>query len=358
MSARVKCLLAAALAALALGPAPAAAQVSVTVSAGAEVTEAADCSSYTGEGDLCWDTDDDVLYIGDGATATAVGPGSGSGDMTKAVYDVADDGASDTANALAANGANCDAGQAPLGVDASGAVEGCWSPATGSVATDAIFEAAGDMAVGTGANTSARVAIGADNTIWKSTGTTGEWSNTLDIASLDMSGGTNTIPWLVGTNPTVNATGEAGLDSDGANVTGDMTLRVYDGTNVVSMGRKLFDINVTVVKPQDVADAVRDAFLFYSNETGMTYTVTSIKCWAGADDTTLNVEETDADGANNATVDALECATGTGPFTVIETTITGATIEAGHLLWLDFDDTDDPSYVKLTISGWFNAAVD
>lgn len=35
----------------------------------------------------------------------------------------------DTAVALAANGANCSAGQAPLGVDASGAAEGCFTPA-------------------------------------------------------------------------------------------------------------------------------------------------------------------------------------------------------------------------------------
>ena len=292
------------LAALAVCVGPARAQVSVTVSAGSEVAEATDCSSYTAAGALCLDTDDGIFYVGGGAAAIAVGPGAGS------------------------------------------------------VAADAIFDAAGDLVQGTGANTSARLAVGADNTILKSTGTAAEWSNTLDIASLDMSGGTNTIPWLVGTNPTVNATGEAGLDSDGANVTGDMSLRVYDGTNVVSMGRKLFDINVTVVKPQDVADAVRDAFLFWSNETGMVYTITSIKCWAGADDTSLAVEVTDAAGANNAAIDALECATGTGPFTVTETTITDATIAAGELLWLDFDDTDDPSYVKLTISGWFNAAVD
>jgi hypothetical protein len=49
----------------------------------------------------------------------------GSGDMTKAVYDTGDDGSADTANALAANGANCAAGLYPLGVDVSGAVESC-----------------------------------------------------------------------------------------------------------------------------------------------------------------------------------------------------------------------------------------
>jgi hypothetical protein len=162
-----------------------------------------------------------------------------------------------------------------------------------------------------------------------------------------------------GTNPTVDAAGEIAIDTDGANVTGDMTLRVYDGAATVAIGRKLHDIHVTVVKPQDLADAVRDAFLFWSNETGMTFTITSIKCWAGTDDTTLNVEETDADGQNNTTVDAIECATnGTGVYTDAQTTFTGATIEAGHLLWLDFDDTDDPSFVKITVSGWFNAAVD
>jgi len=39
-------------------------------------------------------------------------------------------GNSATATALAANGANCDAGNAPLGVDASGAVEGCFDVCT------------------------------------------------------------------------------------------------------------------------------------------------------------------------------------------------------------------------------------
>ena len=34
--------------------------------------QAADCSSYTGEGQLCWDTDDDDLSIGDGAAALTV----------------------------------------------------------------------------------------------------------------------------------------------------------------------------------------------------------------------------------------------------------------------------------------------
>ena len=42
-------------------------------------------------------------------------------------------GNASTATALAANGANCSAGQAALGVNASGAAEGCWTPSTGSM---------------------------------------------------------------------------------------------------------------------------------------------------------------------------------------------------------------------------------
>lgn len=46
----------------------------------------------------------------------------------------------------------------------------------GSVATDAIWDAAGDLAVGTGANTAARLAIGANATVLTSNGTTASWA--------------------------------------------------------------------------------------------------------------------------------------------------------------------------------------
>lgn len=53
---------------------------------------------------------------------------------------------------------------------------------TGSVATDAIWDAAGDLAVGTGADTAARLAIGASNTHLISDGATALWrSNTFGV---------------------------------------------------------------------------------------------------------------------------------------------------------------------------------
>ena len=90
----------------------------------------------------------------------------------------------------------------------------------------------------------------------------------------------------------------------------------------------------------------------------MSFIVTGWSAASGTDDTDLNIEETDADGQNNATVDAVSIATnGTGIFTASDTTITGATIENGHRLLLDFDDTDAPTWVKITIYGYYAADV-
>ena len=167
----------------------------------------------------------------------------------------------------------------------------------------------------------------------------------------DWTGGSVEIP--NGTDPDVDAAGEIAFDTD------DNVLRGYDGAAQFALGRKIEAIHVTVVTPQDLDDGERDAFMFWSNESGMSFVVTGWKGWAGTDDTTLNIEETDADGQNNATVDAVEIATdGTGLFYASDSTITAATIENGHLLFLDFDDTDDPDYVKMTIYGYYNADVD
>jgi hypothetical protein len=53
--------------------------------------------------------------------------------------------------------------------------DGAWAAAAGSVATDSIFDAKGDLAVGTGADTAARLAVGAKGTypMADSTQTTG-----------------------------------------------------------------------------------------------------------------------------------------------------------------------------------------
>lgn len=153
-------------------------------------------------------------------------------------------------------------------------------------------------------------------------------------------------------DPDISTEGHLAWDANGD------YLRGYDGTNQVAVARKIEAIHCTVVLPNDLADSERDAFWVWSNESGMSFIVTGWKAWSDTDDTTLNIEEIDADGQNNATVDAVEIATnGTGLFTGSDTTITAATIENGHLLVLDFDDTDTPGQVKVTIFGYYAADV-
>jgi hypothetical protein len=162
-----------------------------------------------------------------------------------------------------------------------------------------------------------------------------------------------------GTDPDLTTESTISNDTDGANESGDVVLRGHDGTNQFAYNRKLKPIHFTVVAPNDLADAARDHAWFWENESGMTYTVVRIHCVSDTDDTALTIMEEDADGANDATVDAITISTdGTGLYYQTETTITGPTIESGHLLYADFDDTDTPGQVKCTIRGWFNADVD
>jgi hypothetical protein len=153
-------------------------------------------------------------------------------------------------------------------------------------------------------------------------------------------------------DPDLTAEGQLTWDANGD------VLRGHDGTRQIAAARVQEEIHVTVIAPNDMADAVRDAFMVWSNESGMSFVVTGWKGWSSTDDTTLNLEEVDADGvSNNATIDAVELATGTGPYTGGDTTITAATIENGHVLLIDFDDTDAPTYVKMVIYGYYAADV-
>jgi len=169
----------------------------------------------------------------------------------------------------------------------------------------------------------------------------------------------STLEFPNGTDPDITIEGQVSHDTDGANETSDVSMRGNDGSNQFAWARKLKCFNATIPSPNDYDNALRDKFLIWSNETGMTFTVTKIEAWADTDSSALNVEEYDADGtSNNATIDAINCADGSGPYTDTETTITGATVEANHIIALDFDDTDDPGWVKITICGWLNANVD
>jgi len=148
----------------------------------------------------------------------------------------------------------------------------------------------------------------------------------------------------------VDAVGEISLDTDG-------WLRVYNGT--IQYGKPLLEtIHVTVVTPQDLANALRDAFPVWTNTSGMSFIIMAWYAEAGTDNTTLNIETTTGTGGTNAIVDEVEIATdGTGIFTANDSTITTGTIATGSRLLLDFDDTDAPTFVKLSIVGYYNGDV-
>ena len=93
----------------------------------------------------------------------------------------------------------------------------------------------------------------------------------------------------------------------------------------------------------------------------MTFTIIEWKAWSDDDDVSFEIEEiTDqTDFTAITTVDACEVATnGTSVYYGSDTTITHATIEHDHILAIDFDTSDTPDYLLISITGWFNADVD
>jgi hypothetical protein len=174
-------------------------------------------------------------------------------------------------------------------------------------------------------------------------------------------GGATSVELPNGVDPDLTVLGQVAIDTDGANETNDVTLRTTDagGDTQYALAQVIKTFQATIIKPNDLADATRDLCPIWSNESGMIFTVTKIEAWSSTDNTTLTLMVRDSVGAGAATVDAVEIASdGTGMYYTTETTITAATIAANYLVYIDFDDTDDPGWVKVSISGYFNANVD
>lgn len=112
-----------------------------------------------------------------------------------------------------------------------------------------------------------------------------------------------------------------------------------------------FPIYISVAEP-DTMDA-RDFMPIFTNNTGASITIISIYAISDDDNTDFRIEEYDADGAaGEAEVKTEVCDTGSGPYTNdAQGTITNPTIENGHILVLDFDDTDTPDYLHITL--WY-----
>lgn len=145
-----------------------------------------------------------TLSIATNPTLLGTTTGTFSGNLTGAVT-----GNASTATALAANGANCAAGQAPLGVNASGAVESC---------TDYQEEPASNgMVAKTAANTSAaRTITGTSNEITVTNGDGVSGNPTLALSStVNLSGKILRLPSSTSL-PATCSTGDIYMDTDAA----------------------------------------------------------------------------------------------------------------------------------------------
>ena len=178
------------------------------------------------------------------------------------------------------------------------------------------------------------------------------------VAGAIDAGGATSLEIPNAADPDVDAAGEITNDTDGANETGDVIIRGFDGTNQFPVGRKLRTINFTLIEP-DLIDAA-DLIPVWHNTSGMTFTIVEWKAWSDDDNVSFEIEElTDqTDYTARTQVDACEIATdGTGVFYGSDATITHAAIEHDHSLAIDFDASDTPDYVQISITGWFNADV-
>ena len=130
----------------------------------------------------------------------------------------------------------------------------------------------------------------------------------------------------------------------------DTTFAEDVSTGGVCLAEDVWEVNI--ISPSGhIANSV-DNIIIGTNNKGVSVTVTKISAWAvGYDDTAFVIDEYDADGASNtAEVDGdLNCTTGSDPYTDIETAISNAMIEDGHILKVDLDDTDAPTqlYIKI-----------
>jgi len=140
-------------------------------------------------------------------------------------------------------------GQAVVWNDTEGQWEAGDVAAGGDVSTDAIFDAAGDLVVGTGADTAAKLPIGAANEVLKSNGTTAEWG--VVAGSGDVVGDVSSVDNAI---TRFNGTGGKTIQNSGASIDdiGNLTANNFTGTSSgTNTGDQ--DLSTYQVKPAEGA---------------------------------------------------------------------------------------------------------
>ena len=186
-------------------------------------------------------------------------------------------GNADTATALAANGANCTAGNAPLGVDASGAVESCFDVWTEAENTSAAYLSSVDISANTNLTVGATgielvgddIALTSGYNISLQASTT-EWNNFYQTPSTRITAG-DALTWTSNTLDVNDVTAAMLASADFGDFTCNGTTCSLDANSVQDN-----EIDYTAVT---LADFTNDAgfltSLTFDNLTNVTLTGTS-----------------------------------------------------------------------------------
>lgn len=161
------------------------------------------------------------------APLTGDGPQGGGGSMTYPGAGVAVSTGSAWDTSLSTDGSgDCASGKVCLGDHTHSGYS------TTTVATDTIFDAAGDIVQGTGANTSARLPIGTAGQMLKvnSGGTALEYTSTVSISAVDMSAGT--LNMTTGTADVGASAGRIAHDNNDTAANSGGAFEWYDGAQI------------------------------------------------------------------------------------------------------------------------------
>ncbi|GAF73849.1 unnamed protein product, partial [marine sediment metagenome] len=285
---------------------------------------AADVSAATAEGQISWDTDNDLLYVGDGAAAKSI---AGSFDSTAVDATTWSDGSnatnawtfdvSGTDHTMTAGNGVMTFGDSVTITDALTISEGKLADSTivsadikdGEIALADIYALGdGEIIIGDGAAAPVALDVGSSTAITiLGTVATGVWQgtavdherggleadvsgysgliaiasgSTAEIDDLDELEGqladvtrivTEAVMPVASADPDVDAAGELSIDTDGANEPNDVVLRSIDGGNTplqIALCQQQKSFQATIITPNDLANATRDACPIWSNETG------------------------------------------------------------------------------------------
>ena len=139
--------------------------------------------------------------------------------------------------------------------------------------------------------------------------------------------------------------------TDGANLPdGAAVIDHIDGRLGTTASLYLPPQGFTVMNPNDLDDTSRDRTLLFTNWLGGTVTITAIHAWSDTDNTVFDLMEcTDHGLSSCASIQTVTIATDEDDGFTADYTGLSIDIESEHVVYIDFDNDDDPKQVHGTV---------